>query len=632
MLAGCPGLGLPGTSSFTEEDAESFEADPVAAQQSVDDGKTSLEGGDYEAALDSFSEALQHDPSNGEALVYYSTLSLARIATDPDLATIAGDYFGIKGYPTTINEFLDFSTWLTGTITVTDDETGQTVTTVELIDVLYPDIEIPESIATYEDSIDSITQREYALGLAYNFVTRNPNGVNALTDAVVEDVLGDQLNSVVQTIEDIPDDVMVTLGWELFYMDAQSAIDDGWPTETVAGETPAEITFGKAELLLETAFLRNIRSQLFMTQAYSKALPLQNWWNEVNPADNSQVWENGQDLPWGDLITPFAAGFLFPREGATGYLNKAKGSFLAAVQNLKSALESILAGRDDMTLDGSSDLYFNPAGSTEVQTVSWENDVAPYLGFQLVSVGRIENSLLTGNLVAFPADNYNFESQKAFLEYYADEANWPNEAGVEEEDFNGTTLRVPAAYAINYSVPYETPIGAINFLLDMNDETGEPNFYEFSFAMNSMDELTYVENENPGTSVSQIPSPYTDSNTFYALRIPDITLAGLYDIEPFLGEIRNSIDTLNSDELMVATPDGTTLSEQLIVENPDGTISAYIPAIPPFLANETFTEAGQTVTLDYAYWDATSQWTTTGSFWWGLGNLSTLSTTEETVQ
>ncbi|MFW5786025.1 MAG: hypothetical protein ACOCYC_02165 [bacterium] len=641
VLAGCPGLGLPGTLDSTEEeDAEPFEADPVAAQQAVDDGKASLEDGDYEAALDSFVEALQNDPSNGEALIYYSTLSLGQIATDPDLATITADYFGIKNYPTTLNEFLDFANWLSGTVVVTDDVTGDTVTTVTMLDALYPDIEIPESIATFDDTVDNITENEYLLGLAYNFVTRNPNGVNALTDDVVEEVLGSRLDSVVETIEDIPDDVEVTITPEVVFGpdNDTAAVDAGWPTDT-DGTMPVDVTIGKEELLIETASLRAIQSRLYMAQAYSKALPLQNWWDELNPVDNGELYgalsQNDPDIPWGDLTTPFAAGFLFPREDTPEYLREAKSSFLSAVQNLQTAFEGILAGRPGMTLDGSSNIYLNP-GSSGVQMIDWENDVEPGLAYQLALIRRIANSLLTGNLVALPTDAYNFSSPQDYFEYYRNHANWPDEPGKQEIDIDGETIEVPSAIGINFSVPYETLIGAVNFLLDMNEETGEPNYYDFSIGFDGNDVLVYAANENPAQSVTEIPNPYSDSNTFYALRIPDISLGGLYSLDLFLNDIRSAINMANQDPdggVYINTPGGTTLADQLIVENPDGSVSAFLPAIPPFLANESFTDAGQTATVTYDYLELgtgeTVTWATVGSFWWGLGNLGDLIYNEE---
>ena len=124
VLVGCPQLGIPGTSNGDDgADLDEFEPDPVASAQSVSDGKDALESGEVDEALNSFAEALQQDPSNGEALIYYSTLSIATIVTEPDVARIAEQYFGIQGYPTNFEEFFQ-SEWLTDTFTVTDTDSG----------------------------------------------------------------------------------------------------------------------------------------------------------------------------------------------------------------------------------------------------------------------------------------------------------------------------------------------------------------------------------------------------------------------------------------------------------------------------------------------------------------------------
>ena len=127
------------------------------------------------------------------------------------------------------------------------------------------------------------------MALAYNFVTRNPNGLNAISDAVIEDVLGDRLNEVARTIEDLPDDVQATIEWEFAYDTQGDAIDSGsWPTDE-EGTTAKDLVIGKAELLMATAMLRNINSRLYMSQAYSRALPLQNWWDVLNPVENPDL-------------------------------------------------------------------------------------------------------------------------------------------------------------------------------------------------------------------------------------------------------------------------------------------------------------------------------------------------------
>lgn len=637
VLAGCPQLGVPGTSGADDgEDLEEFEPDPEASAQSVSDGKDALEDGDVDAALNSFAEALQLDPSNGEALVYYSTLSIATIVTEPDVARIARQYFGIQGYPTNFEEFFEFD-WLTDTFAVTDTESGNPVFVASAMEAMYPEIEIPENIAGFstEDPADNITNEEYGLALAYNFVTRNPEGLNAVSDDVIENVLGDRLGEVATTIEELPDGVQATIEWEFAYDTENDATTSGsWPTDS-AGETAQDLVIGKAELLMATAMLRTITSRLYMTQAYSKALPLQNWWDVLNPVDNPEIEDDleNDDVPWGQLVTPFDAEFMFARDDYDSYLTNAKRSFEQAVGNIATATEEILSEREGFTLDG-SDLYFYDSYMETVNSISWSDEIAPNMRYSQIAIGRIQDSVTAeegeGGFAVFPVDAYNFDGPQEFFQHYSFEGNWPNQAEIEDIQDGDETYTVPSAVGINYAVPYRSPLGAINFLLDMNDGSGEPNYYEFDL---TVDEIpyddgegsylapTYLANVSPFNSVSGINNPYMDTQGLYALRIPDITLNGLVDVDPFLDIARDEVNQANQDsDVTIGTPSGS-LWDELVFENSDGSVSVYVPVIPPFLANESFTGAGQNVTIYWDLFEDPVEWETTGSFWWALGEM-----------
>ena len=321
---------------------------------------------------------------------------------------------------------------------------------------------------------------------------------------------------------------------------------------------------------------------------------------------------------------------MFARDDYSSYLNKAKSSFVKAVGNVATATEEILSEREGYTLDG-SDLYF---GSSDM--ISWSEEIAPNMRYSQIAIGRIQNSVTAaegeGGFAVFPTDGYNYEGPQDFFEHYSYEGNWPNQAGTEDIQDDDDSYTVPSAVGINYAVPYRSPIGAINFLLDMNDGNGEPKYYSFDLAL---DEHTYTRmataltlpraylaNQNPFSPVSGINNPYSDGDGLYALRLPDVSLNGLVDLAPFLGIAQDQVDQANQDsDVPINTPTGS-LWQELVRENGDGSVSVYIPVIPPFLANESFTGAGQNVTVYWDLYDSPVSWETTGSFWWGLGEMS----------
>jgi hypothetical protein len=602
---------------------------------------------DFDQALTKFAYASQVDPSNSLAVLWMTALTLMQTLVNPDMQTLATDYIGITGYPTTINAFFTPTSsgvpaWISYPVTSTGytfvgtggDYNWNGISYVPVTPgtgaytygtsvSYFPQIGIPGSIRSWEDGNPGVTTPdEYMLGILYNLVTNNPTGFDALVDHVVNNLLAKPIDQAVAALQSVADTAQIDFTWEMFSGSTTFNPNSGWPTD--AGNNPVTISIGKAELLTLSAFLQMIESDAYMAKAISLSLPLQQYWTALNPVDNPSLNSPSAILAvLYTLPTPFGSGFLQARPDAVTSLGKAKVAYLAALDSMNTAFTTILARTGStFALSAGSPIADIKNNWTTAQNV---------MNFGKIAIGKMQASIQNGTPMIIPTDPAEYQNPTTFFANYSTLGAWPTAAD--------ETNIPPKAIAVNLAPAFATPLAALDSILDMNPTTGEPVWYRFSVAFDNVNTYTQLTtatsnyqavstmsnatatSESAGTGNAVITAgPATIS--VYALKLKDLTFGGSLVVSA------NMFTNIKST--IMANPDisnyiaGVALDNMLVRNATTGAISAYLPVFPAFIAYNSFVAHGTTVAVDPNGTPSSGDeftYTTTGSFWWALTTM-----------
>lgn len=184
----------------------------------------------------------------------------------------------------------------------------------------------------YGDGADGkISSSSYFTLLMINLISNNPDGLNAMIDAVLAGPFGERLDSVVALIDALPDSTSVEIPLDLI-----QAYDATF-------QAPFPITIRKAELKAMSASLQMSKSFVQLIASYNLNYPL-------SFAQNAFWTTDGMTTMMEALFkqnNPVKAGFMGDRSQATRDVSKA--TLLAAIDDMQDAVNLLLA---DMATEG----------------------------------------------------------------------------------------------------------------------------------------------------------------------------------------------------------------------------------------------------------------------------------------
>lgn len=332
--------GWNGAAEYTIE-VESNETTPDPAQPYVDQAFGNLHNQDWDAAFSSFTSALLSNPGNPEAIIGYAALGIIQTLVDPEVIALSQNNLGIVGYPETLNEVFA-GDWLEDTFNIRGEYMGDGmwVDVVEIIPI--PRISGQEAFDGIFDAEDGLIDVKEKMMAFASFLATNNTGFDDFT-YILSDVLGDRLTMAVDAITAANADMQLTITWDMLFDTYAEASAAGWP---FFGNTPLQVTIGKAELLAMATALEGIKTFGYMGGVFSTSLVLedgtsflQTMWDTMNPTDGT-FWEDGL-LP---ADTPFSIPeFLAPSAEAQDYLDLARESLTQACTHMIDALTLVNA-------------------------------------------------------------------------------------------------------------------------------------------------------------------------------------------------------------------------------------------------------------------------------------------------
>jgi hypothetical protein len=357
----------------------------AASVARVEEGLTALADLDFDLAYTKFNAAYEADNLNVDAMFWSALLNISAVAVDSDTVALMKDRIGYLDYPETMNDLIA-GTWISGTYYGVSNEFDpanfEYISSINLDNpISLPKLEVPEwAESLIGSSIEGerlaegdleeiITMATYPQLLMVNLVSRNPNGLNDMIDAVLAGPYGERLTTALELIEALPDSGYITVP-----ADVIAAIASKMPTPTSEapvslgsdvsglGDIPSSgdipmptIMIRKAELKAFSAIVQVSKSMVQLLASYNLNYPISFLQNEM--------WtKEGNATAMQDLFAqdnPFKAGFMSNRSDATR--NAAKATMLAALSDYQEAVDLLLA---DVEVQGSlSSLGFAMIGS-----------------------------------------------------------------------------------------------------------------------------------------------------------------------------------------------------------------------------------------------------------------------------
>jgi hypothetical protein len=518
--------------------------------------------------------AVQKDPTNAEAVMWLTVFNLAALSVDPVMANFMATYVGFQDYPANLNQLFISQDWMKMELVEYDWWTD------EPYPIYMPTITIDQRVKDYfAGTLDANTRTEWLNGLIVQIVTRNPQGFNSMTDTL-GGILDSGLTAAINMLSSIPANTRITIPSTLF----------GEP-EMPDQEIP-DIVIGKAELLLETALFQNIKAFLHMGRAVSLSLPLQDYFDALNPFDNPELYPANQPPDFDEMIarlsgldSPFAAGFLLPREDAAQALDLAKTETLAALGNMSTAFDSmrLRVPEQGFTFGPGSFLFEGELAP------DWNSQILAILGFSRNLVNRTAEAIANDSILYFPVPNPDgYLDEWQYLATHAGDDYWPIASDLGDPVDWPSGINLPMVIALRPSAAFETPLFALSSLMDMNLATGEPHFYE-----------VFMGEEYAITGIADEPVTLSSVNSegFYALKF-DLSLnRSLVFTSDEYAEILDLMVMMFVDGML---PPGFDPSQLLVWSEDDG-VSLYLPLVTGPVVQDSLTE--------------------TKSFWWSMATL-----------
>ena len=556
------------------------------------DGLSYLENGQPDLAFNAFSNAVDADPQYMPAILGYSMMNMAAITVDQDVQTFAVDTLGLSDYPQTMGAAFS-EQWLE-------------LVTIDGYDHFWPAVDG----ATDMNNDGYVTMEERAVALAENMMSDNGN-LNAIAGLAAAEI-NDRLGATIGLLNDVSNSTTFTLTWDMYdlFGNEEDAINHGWPAIDSNNDNSLdqalEVTIGKAEAQLMQAQLHFMKSFAHLSVATDYTLALQDYWNnyiEISWVEDGSYEDGGYFDVTFDYPSegPFAGSFLSDSAEAQAAIDDARQEMLDGTASYVAALSEIAKrSGTDFFLDQQNPFW------NEVD-VLW-SDITNGMKFAENTAIEIADSIENETPAYFPVDFMDFSGPQEFLGHYADTANWPTSADLyfDYDTSTETETFTAKAAALNFGVLYAGPLGGIHALLDL-DEVGEPVWY------------TADNDAETGAVTGFSEATSYDATEVYYLRFPDLTFGGAVPIENISGA-NGSVSNLNS-ELQEAV--GTSTASDVMFwlqDNGSGGVEVFLMDMA-MAAGHSFT--AQESSFDVAQDGTTETFTSTGSYWWAVGEAAT---------
>lgn len=477
----------------------------ISPEEQVRLAKNLLEVGSWNQAYIKFSEIIDSDETiPDEAYLWWAALEIANITVSTEIKSIASK-LGFIDYPESIESF--FAEEFTN---------GQIIEELDWNNVDYqgnpgiitnylPRVNGSDKFIAVDGDIQEnsmLSMEEYFLAIVSNLITSYPDGLNEFYDTLLG--ASDRLDNVISKLKLLPDNLVISLSFEMFNNIAYS-IDSGWPSGevTTAGEPvqPAEINIGKAEISTLTAILEVIRMAGYMGKSLSLTADLDGFWNAFNPlngtaynfSSDGRVISIRSDFAWSSLNNPFSQGLLHARSDAQTSMSIANNYFIGFLTNLKSATVSI------RSRDTQSQFFLSPSNSDLAaqwgMLASILDTTSILCSKMITSLGSTSSYPIYIPEIPFNGTDIDMEN---FFNKYSIESQWPITSGID-------TITVDLHF-------FKNPFFTIDNLIELTGTTKEPVIYTYAVPFKPISITDFTNSTN---------------TTVFYIKVKDITLGGL---------------------------------------------------------------------------------------------------------
>jgi hypothetical protein len=486
LLAAAPCLLLVGCFPATEaEDPEHpTPVEQEKAQEYADEAAAALDEGDFDGALDHYTDAILWDATDPEIVMGYVSLNMADILADPAVVEYARQHLGIVAYPDTMSAILDYEGWM-DTVTLY----GSTETT------LFPEI----SGQSDHDGDGYVDFYDRLMSMA-EFAALHNDGAEDLMEHV-ELALGARLDLAIEAMDQyVTTDMTYAFTWEMF-LDALPS-EGEWPyAHNSLGEAtgPIDVVVGQAEIQALAGYLEMMRGLVDLSRVYTLSFDLAGFWNYYGPEA-----EPGADRPEVPFSSTAVHQLFALQPDAGARLASARASFSGALGHFRGALDGIVADRTGQGFILASDSALNASG-----TASWWDNIVSQMRLEDRYVQEVKESL-----------DDSTESTPAYLplqvSYYGDAYTYYN--GESEQALSLTTWvsTAVAGYVVeaNFGAFFATPIALYGATGVVSlTEAGEPVYYEMSGSA-----PPYTFTEVTQATMDAFGDDFTEDSTVYCLR------------------------------------------------------------------------------------------------------------------
>ncbi len=505
---------------------------------------------DVDAAYTQAANVLLTNPDDARFALAFALIDIAGMVTDPLVGEFAREVAGISNYPTSLG----------GLVATSIDAT---------ISGEFPSVRVEGSVdqngngKTDSDEVLRAIRARLKANLFLNDVSER-----------VATLLNDRAETITTLVESLPEDAQVSFDYGILAATESDAIGFGWPfgedtdDDGFVDANPAPVVIGKAEMQVMAAQLEMLAAFANLATVYDYTLGRDYIASLVDAlTDNS-------DAGGPPTSDPLAEGFGSLRAEATANLTEAKDA-MVRFTDLVEAAASTVAARDgsDFTVDAQTLLFAD----------EWDSGIEPALLFTSILASKMRDSIEDSTVALNVPVPYNVTAEEYFSTY-SDEANWPTTGPT--WDTEGGTSYLPSVISGFPGVFFAEPFGGIAAVIQINDNTGNPTFYQWSNESMLSPIFSRLTESQAGDAAR--------SGDWVYVRIQDITIGGTV---PFANYYPGSVAEFNAESGYV-----------LMVANADGSISAYFPTSPTSVLSAV-------TTPESTYHSEARRWRGLGSFW-----------------
>jgi len=298
----------------------------------------------WDEAVAYYNAAYDKDNNNTKAIIYSTLANLAKISTDPKMASLMKEHFGFTTYPNRLNALLSDS-WMK-----------------EYENEKLPAIKTPAWVqgkgSMYNNALlsnNAMSFENWAISLIANVLDKNSNGFNTLLDDVIEGVFGPSYNLAVERLrklENKKEDRIKLDPYFIDQLDLREFFDEHDP-----------VGWAEVNTILSATLL--VKASLEWVQSYNLSTDL-NWLKFAWTENTDDVLNRFKSVPVSSL--PFKNNFFKERSGK---IENSKADYIKAIKGFQSSYTSIIGSdvyptkvKDSYsTINGGFEALINAIGS-----------------------------------------------------------------------------------------------------------------------------------------------------------------------------------------------------------------------------------------------------------------------------